>query len=251
MSTLGQAQKIFIRATANRLGVEVTRHPYGVRLVRLLKLLGAETLLDIGANEGQYGRYLRSSGFEGQLISLEPLSAAFAKLSKRAAGDPRWDVERLAASDHSGSITINVAANSVSSSVLPMRPLHEATDPNSAYTSQEEVQTKTVDELIRNRNLNPARMHLKLDVQGLESVVLDGATEALSSVPSVELELSLVELYEGEALMTDLIERMSGTGFDLWILQPGFWDPETSRTLQCDAVFVSREASASLKPAQR
>ena len=79
---------------------------------------------------------------------------------------------------------------------------------------------------------------LKIDTQGFEWQVLDGAEETLSKCQGVLCELSLVPLYEGQRLWLEVIERLNSMGFTLWGVQSGgFTDDQNGRTLQIDAIF--------------
>jgi len=221
------------------MGFDLNRNPFTHRLVALIRDRGINTLLDVGANEGQYALGLRAAGYDGTIISVEPLRAAYERLSRHAAADPRWQCVHAAASDHAGTIKINVARNSVSSSVLPMLATHTTADPLSVYVGQEEVRAVTVDSLI-DEGVDAGKTMVKIDVQGFESDVLDGVRHHLDELAVVQLELSLVPLYDGQALMPQLVERMSQCGFELWLLEPGFSAPDSGRLLQCDGVFVRR-----------
>ncbi len=83
---------------------------------------------------------------------------------------------------------------------------------------------------------------LKLDVQGFEPQVLTGAAHTLSRASAVQLEMSLVPLYEGELLLSQMCTTMSAKGFDLWDLEPSFRDPATGRLLQVDGIFTRQSA---------
>ena len=61
--------------------------------------------------------------------------------------------------------------------VLPMTEAHLDADPQSAYSGSQEVAASTLDTLVREQHLDPARTAFKIDVQGYESAVLDGATD--------------------------------------------------------------------------
>ncbi len=78
---------------------------------------------------------------------------------------------------------------------------------------------------------------MKIDTQGYEWNVLDGAEETLSKLKGLHCELSLVQLYEGQRLWLELLGRLEKEGFTLWNLQPGFTDTTSGRTLQVDATF--------------
>lgn len=229
-----------IRRLVNRVGFDVTRQPFSYHFVRVLQDRGISAVLDIGANTGQYGSALRASGFTGDLLSVEPLAEAYAQLLSTAAGDPRWQVLRTAVSDRPGTLELNVAGNSVSSSPLPMLDLHTGAAPQARYVGVQRVPATTVDALVAEHDLDPAVTLLKVDVQGYESVVLDGAARTLAGWAAVQLELSLAPLYDGSALMPAQVARMQAAGFDLWLLDPAFYQPGTGRLLQCDGLFVRR-----------
>lgn len=226
------------RRSLNRVGLDVSRNPYPYRLGQLLLSNQVTTVVDIGANEGQFARSLRTNGYAGDILSIEPLHDAHAQLIKHAASDPRWSVVHAAVSDADGAVSVNVAANSYSSSVLPMTAAHLDADPQSAYRGTEEVEAFTLDTVVADHRLDPARTAFKIDVQGYESAVLDGACATLSTAAVVQVEMSLVELYAGQALMPRIVERMTAAGLVLWLLEPGFSDRTSGRLLQCDGVFV-------------
>lgn len=231
----------FVRRALNRAGIEISRDPYLKRVVRLMELLETDTVIDVGANEGQFGRDLRALGFDGRILSFEPLSGPYDRLVKATAHDKRWTAFQAAVSDGPGPINIHIARNSVSSSALPMMDAHLNADPSSTYVGQETVPATTVDAIVADYHVDPGASYLKVDVQGLESSVLDGAPSTLQSFAAVQLEVSLVPLYAGQSLMDDLVSRMGKHGFEMWILMPEFSDRLTGRTLQCDSVFVRQD----------
>lgn len=231
--------KDWVRKKIHQRGYELLVDPFGTRLVRTMNWLDADTVIDGGANTGQFGQLLRMSGFSGDIYSVEPLSAPFAQLALASQADSRWHAERGALSDTIGDVTINIAGNSVSSSILPMLRAHSDAAPESKYVGVESAPTTTVDSLVARHNLDPGRTLLKLDVQGYEAVALAGASECIKSFAAVQLELSFVPLYEGSWLADQTIDFMKTFGYDLWMLDPAaMYDPESGRLMQCDGVFV-------------
>lgn len=220
------------------MGVEVSRQPYLPRLVDRLHRHGITTVIDIGANEGQYATKLLDARYEGKIISVEPLHAPFEELSAKAAKRRNWEVVRAAMSAEPGTLTVHIAGNSQSSSVLPMLDLHESAAPKSKYVGTEEVPASTLDDLLVGRDIDPAACFVKIDVQGFESAVLDGAAATLPKLAMVELELSLAPLYDGQALMPELMQRMADNGLVPWSFKPAFADARTEQLLQVDGVFV-------------
>jgi len=214
-------------------------------LKNLLRRLEPAAVLDVGANVGQYGQMLRALGYHGVIVSFEPSSAAHAALATAARSDPRWIVApRAALGAAQGSVALNVAGNSVSSSVLPMHSTHLAAAPESRYVATESVPLERLDELLPRLLTDPGPLFLKLDTQGYEEQVLRGATAILPRVLAIQLEVSLVPLYEGAPSLVHLLSAMSDLGYHLFQIIPGFRDGVTGQMLQFDGIFVRQLPSA-------
>ena len=195
-------------------------------------------MLDVGANEGAFARRLRADGYDGRIVSFEPLAAAFALLERAAADDGDWRCLRVALGSETGTATLNVSGNLASSSFLPLAAEAEAAEPRTAYVGREEVEVTTLDAL-RADALGPGeRALLKLDVQGLELEVLRGAERTLEQVHVVEAELSLARLYEGAPLIGEVVGELDRRGYALLALQPAFVHPRTGALLQLDGLFA-------------
>jgi len=160
-------------------------------------------------------------------------------LSAKASRDQKWHVHpRCAIGDYDGEITINIAANSVSSSVLPMMELHKSVNAASVYVGSESVPIYRLDSVSPGYLAKSHRPFLKIDTQGFEWQVLEGACQTLPQMQGVLCELSLVPLYEGGRLWLDMIKHLESEGFTLWCIQKGFLDARDGRTLQVDATFI-------------
>jgi FkbM family methyltransferase len=236
--------KIALRSFLYRRDFDLVRHPYLSRLTATLAWLDVDTVLDIGANIGQYASALRASGYRGRIVSCEPVSDAYAFLERRSRHDANWLIENVAVAATPGISKIQVSANSYSSSLRAVTDAHLHAAPDSAIVRTEEVQTTTVDELAARYAVRPDHTLLKVDTQGYEAEVLAGATGLLASVAAVQLELSMVELYAGQQLFDDLVTRLREAGFTLFGIEPGICDPDSGRLLQCDGLFVSTAAIA-------
>jgi FkbM family methyltransferase len=211
-----------LRRLARHFGLEVTRYrPAGGRRNALLTKHGIETVLDVGANQGQYGLELRQFGYRGKLISFEPLSEAFELLAATARSDPRWECHRMALGDAETTATIGVASNLASSSLLPMLEAHHDAAPGVSMTGSEEVEVRTLDSL--ELDLTGPTL-LKLDVQGYEDRVLRGAGTLLSDVALIECEVSLEPLYESQLTFLPMLDLLRDSGFQVLRLEPGIRD---------------------------
>ena len=230
--------KLAVRRVLYRRHLDLVADPYPVRIAALLGHLGATTVLDVGANIGQYATALRASGYDGAIVSCEPLSDAFAHLQRRSARDPRWEVRRTAVGSEIGTAEINVSANSFSSSLLEMTDAHTSAAPGSETVAAEHVPLTTVAELVRELDLDPDRTLLKIDTQGYEAPVLDGAGPLVGKLAAIALELSFVPLYAGQQLFDELVGRLREAGYVLYAIEGGFGDKRTGRMLQCDGLFV-------------
>lgn len=237
------ALKDLVRQIFRKLGLVVHRYvppvpPPPLPIISSLRKFKIDLILDVGANTGQFASEIRQGGYAGRIVSFEPLTQAHAELQQTSEGDPLWDVyPRCALGDHDGEVEINIAGNSQSSSILPMLETHRSAAPESAYQGKEIVPIKTLD-AVAGQYLKDARAaFLKIDTQGFEWQVLDGARDTLPHVKGILVELSLVQLYEGQRLWREVIDRLETAGFTLWGFKPVFSDQATGRTLQVDGVF--------------
>jgi len=197
-----------------------------------------DLVLDVGANRGQFAAGIRRHGYAGRIVSFEPLSQAHAELMQVCENDHMWEAHsRCALGDHNGSVEINIAGNSESSSILPMLESHRSAAPESEYQGKEIVPISTLDSVAGQYLKEAQAAFLKIDTQGFEWHVLDGACETLPRIKGILVELSLVPLYEGQHLWRDVIDRLEAKGFTLWAFSPVFSDQSSGRTLQVDGLF--------------
>ena len=231
-----------VRRTLRHVGLDLVRwRPQSsaeAALARMLDLHRIDTVLDVGANEGQYACLLRELGFKGRIISFEPLTAAHQRLQQTAVKDSLWTIAARTAIGHEeGQIRLNVASNGASSSILPMLEAHERAAPDVKYVGFEMAPISRLDRVAEEFLGEAQNIFLKVDAQGFELQVLQGATDLLRRVVGVQLELSLVPLYGGQPLFSELIDWMQGEGYKIWGIIPGLADNASGRLLQTDAVF--------------
>jgi len=242
-----KASEARLRRLAARLGyrlerVDKPREP-AAQLVATLRHFGVDAVLDVGANTGQYARALRGAGYDGPILSFEPLPEVHAVLEAGARGDPSWRVAppmALGAAD--GEVAIARSAESDMSSILPQNRLLRAISPSSAVRERITVTLRRLDSI---PEIDPAwrRLFLKIDVQGYEPQVLAGVGSLWPRILGVQLEMALVPLYEGEREFRATIAAMEARGYDLHLLIPGYFERKLGRQLQVDGVFYRRDAA--------
>jgi FkbM family methyltransferase len=245
VTTVSEIAKTALRRMVRASGYDIVKWhrvpPAIAARKRLLDSFGIDLVLDVGANAGQFATDLREPmGYRGEIVSFEPLPDAFETLKRLADNDPRWEARNVALGDANGELRLHVSKNRVSSSFLPIRETSTAVEPNSAYEAECIVPVQTLDTVMPTLPaVRPAsRIMLKLDTQGFESRVLAGAATSLSRLSLIQMEMSLVSLYEGEVLFVDMCVAMRSRGFDLIALEPGFADVATGRLLQVDGIFA-------------
>lgn len=202
----------------------------------LMRRRGVDVVLDVGANAGQYGTMLRELGFTGRLVSLEPVAEAFAELAGRAVTDGAWEAVCVAASDVDGEITLNLTDDSRSSSVLA-RNERFADKVGWAPKESRRVAARRLDGLVGELLRPQERAYLKLDIQGYERHVIEGAGAALARFEALELEVSVSPLYEGQPGLAEMLPLLAERGFRPVCLEPILLDDE-GLLMELDGLFA-------------
>jgi len=242
MSLKNEILKI-IRSITIPLGYDIVKYKttYPACIVfNHMEMNNIDTILDVGANEGQYSQELRKVGFKGRIFSFEPLSEAYQNLSFNAAHDENWHTFNFALGDADRMASINISKHSPSSSLLPMTSLHREAAPGSEYISEEQIEIKALDSIFDTLSISSENVFLKVDTQGYEKKVLDGAINSLSRISGIQLELSTVELYEREENYYSLCRFVEEKNFSLIRVIPGFSHKGTHEMLQFDAIFFKK-----------
>jgi FkbM family methyltransferase len=228
---------------ARRLGYDLTplrkaNSPHA-QLLAVLQHFHITCVLDVGANVGQYGARLRAWGYPGRIVSFEPQAGAHGALARRAGADPAWQVAPpMALGNRTGEIELEVSAESDMSSVLPQSTLLRRVSPSSAVVRKEAVPLCRLDQVAGAYLAPDDRVFLKIDTQGYEAEVLAGAGRLLERLVGVQLELSLVPLYQGERELRAMLDQLAALGFEPYLFLPGYFERKLARQLQVDGVFM-------------
>ena len=192
-----------IKRLISRTGFDIIRYtPSRYPALRCAKLRNAYAInlvLDVGANEGQYANELRRSGYSGRIVSFEPVDSAYRELERRMRGDAEWKGLNCALGDVAGEAAINVGGSTQSSSLRQILPVYQDASPHSKYVGCQQTHVRTLDEVLPSISTGGDQIWLKVDAQGFEKNILLGARDTLSMIDTVQLELCLVPLYEGQA----------------------------------------------------
>jgi FkbM family methyltransferase len=176
--------------------------------------LDIDTVVDIGANRGQFALCCRRLFPGARIFSFEPLEAPASTFRRVFAGDERTRLVQSAIGMTTGTATMHVSRWDVSSSLLP---IGQAQHDNFPLTEEARQETVTVSPLSAHLSADSlgSRSLLKLDVQGFELTVLQGCADLLDRFQYVYVEASFIELYVGQALATQVISHLLERGFQL------------------------------------
>jgi len=208
----------------------------GVEHVRVLSGLDCCTVVDIGANRGQFAMVARRCMPQARVISFEPLPVAATKFRAVFADDDRVTLHEVAIGPVPGNATIHVSKRDDSSSLLPITATQVALFPGTAEVATTTVRVAPLREFVSAEEIqHPA--FLKLDVQGYELEALRGCEDMLGQFAYVYVECSFVELYGGQALGDEVIAWLRERGFRLRGVHNMDYD-RGGRAIQADFLFA-------------
>jgi len=234
-----------IRKSFRAVGLDLIRYNFhnseDALLKKILDQFEIDLVIDVGANVGHYGSLLRDLGYENQIFSFEPIREVFEKLQKRSANYHLWEVFHNGVGSQNEDLFINVSENFASSSLLQIADTTTTAKPDTKFARQEKISIITMDDFFKKKRIaNWKNPFLKIDVQGYEKQVIDGSLITLKDIAVLQIELSLVKLYEGSMLYKEVISLMEELGFYMYTIIPGFRNPQTGQLLQADGVFVNK-----------
>ena len=244
------AIKEALRRLVRARGYDISSFPGGserldAHLIQLFRLLQINHVLDVGANVGHYGDFLRKQvNFKGAIDAFEPVTECAAVLRQRSAGDRLWRTHELALGDTEEQKLLNVTRNTLFSSFLtPGTRSQKRFGTAAAVRDRVTVNVRRLDRVLPDLvDLSPTtRIFLKLDTQGFDLQVVAGAEGIWNDILAIQIELSVRPLYQG---MTDYLEalaQLQELGLEVTGLFPVTRDPAL-RVIEYDAVLVNPAA---------
>lgn len=241
-----------VRNRFRRWGWDIVRFPHpgslGAHLKRLFPELGIECVLDVGAHTGEYGRFLREVvGYRGRIVSFEPHLGSFEALETVCAEDPGWTAHRLALGDRDGEASLRIMRGTVFSSFLaPSTYARQRFGQGVKVERRETVPVRRLDGAIDKAlgGSTTRRIFLKMDVQGSELSVVQGAQGCLDRMVALQAESAVRPTYEGAPRLWDLMPELEELGFRLTGLFPVSLDRGDFSLVELDAVAVRAAPAA-------
>lgn len=204
-----------------------------------LKRLRIATVLDIGANVGQFARLVHAVVPEAAIYSFEPLPDCYRELTSALGAFSRFRAVNCALGETDGEVEFWRSPHTPSSSFLKMTSAHEAAYPEARNCSRVLVQMRRLDEMSRQLDLEEP-LFVKIDVQGYEVPVLRGGELTLRRAAVALVETSFVPLYREQPLFRDVLDRMQALDFDFLGNLAQYDDPHSGCALFADSFFINK-----------
>lgn len=221
----------------------VHQYPEIQALARFLSAFAVDCLFDVGANRGQYATMARrDAGYKGTILSFEPNPAVFAELQRRAASDRHWHVFNMALSDFDGPASFNImAADQFSSLKTPSGAQDAIFAERNKVMQTVEMQCRRLDTLLPDLMAQHGfkRPFLKMDTQGHDMAVCEGAGVVLTQMLGVQTELGVRPIYEGGTRYRAMIDWLEERNF----LPSAFFANNKGHfplLVEMDGIFVNR-----------
>lgn len=208
----------------------------------VLRATKCESIVDIGANKGQFALVARMRFPDAKIYSFEPLSQPSEKYRKLFGDDPSVKLFGVAIGPASSTSQIHVSKRDDSSSLLPITKNQETLFPGTGEVRTETVRVAPLGEFLSPEELLPPAL-LKLDVQGYELAALTGCEQLLERFSWVYVECSFVELYGGQALAYEVIQWLAVHGFVVVGIYNVTYATD-GRAIQADFLFGRKSATA-------
>ena len=201
-----------IRKLIQKFGLDLHRYRPVPNRLSYLKTFNPETILDIGANVGQFAKEIRQILPEAKIYSFEPIKECFDKLNENMSGDKNFKSFNFALGDKNENSEMHRSVYTPSSSILEMAEAHKTLFPHTIQSRPEQIEIKRLDDVANNLKLKE-QILIKIDVQGFEDKVIEGGKETFKKARVVLIENSFVELYEDQPLFDNIYSKLKSLGF--------------------------------------
>lgn len=207
-----------------------------------LKHMGVDLIVDAGANRGQFAKRMIENGFDGTILSFEPVPATYAILAAAAQKHPNWQVFNLALGDTAGQMTIHCHTDDSLNSFLPTgnlaRERYDGMDQR-----KEEVNIETLDSFLEKKigaseMKSPNSIFLKLDTQGYDLAVLRGAQRTVEMITIIQSEASVNPIYEGMPDYLETLHELKKLGFKPAAFKTVSRDKHSLQFVEFDVVAI-------------
>lgn len=234
--------KTLVKKIVNAVGFDLRRHEDAFsEQKRILGEIGRPIIFDVGAHFGAITRVYRSLFPLSTIYAFEPFPDSYERLQEDLKGMVEVYPFKIGLSDKKGLADFRVNRSSATNS------LFETDERASETWGAGRLETKattqldftTLDDFLDAQKIECVDI-LKLDVQGAEFKVLEGAREALTNgrIKLVYSEIITLPTYKGQKSFHEILSLFESHG--LWL--HNFYNLSTvnGRLRQVDAIFTKR-----------
>ena len=204
-----------------------------------LQLHQFKTIIDIGANEGQFADKMRLLFPQAMIYAFEPLPKVYDRLKSNFNQDNSFEAINLGLGENQGILEFWENEYSPSSSFLRLTDTHKENFEEARIEKKVEVKIDTLDHVFADREILSPSL-IKIDVQGFEDKVIKGAVQTIRKADMIICEISFTELYQGQPLFEGIFNLLKGQGFYFAGQMDQINSPETQKPLQADGIFLKK-----------
>ena len=231
------------------LETQTMKHLAARHVAWLIRRYNVNCVLDVGANVGQYAQELRRHGYDGQIVSFEPVPEFVERLRELAAHDDKWTVHQLALGSTDGALPIRVQ-HSLSSALTATEYGRKRFASLEKYADDEliDVPLRRLDGILdevlaelTDAEAPDRRIFLKMDTQGFDLQAFQGLGERAKEIVALQSEVALLTIYEGMPRMPEALDTYEAAGFEVSGLFPVTREPD-GRVIEYDCMMVRPQA---------
>jgi FkbM family methyltransferase len=236
---MGRRLRDLLRTPLRMAGFDVVKYRPGdvPKTYNILKSFELETVIDVGAHQGEFAYAVSCVLPDVSLIAFEPQPEQYARLSANPPRVRSFSAFNCALGDRARVGRMRRSVYTQTSSLLPMAELHRRIFPETDSIEEIDVEVRTLDDALSGIEL-ASEVLVKLDVQGFEDRVIRGGLHTIAKARALLIEVSFYELYDGQLLFDGIYKLVAGLGFEYHGALEQLLDRESSRILSADAFFL-------------
>ena len=229
--------KKIIKKIFQIIGIKISKYRPENNPLSFVKNYNITTVLDIGANIGEFSKEIREILEKTKIYSFEPIKDCFDKLNETMRGDENFQSFNFGLGECDCVIQINKNEYRPSSSIKQMSNNHIISFPHTKNSIKENIIIKKLDDFINKLEITE-NILTKIDVQGYEREVISGGLETIKKSKVLIIENSFVELYKDQFLFDKIYSKLKEIGFLYYGAIGSKKDPVSGLNLFEDSVFI-------------
>lgn len=226
-----------LRKLTRRVGIDIHRYIKQPDKLSWLQSFNIKTVIDVGANTGQFKREIREKLPDAFIYSFEPIRECFEKLKEEERTDKIFMAFNFALGESNTVSIINKSSYTLSSSLLSMSNIHKEAFPHTKDSTPETIEVRRMDDALKDINMD-REILIKIDTQGYEDRVIRGGVGTLAKAKVLIVENSFVPLYENQPLFGDIYKALTELGFTYHGALHQKLDSKSGEILFEDSLFV-------------